>query len=88
VRHIKRFELEDDVQAAVEQLRRRPMTVEELATTGPLGRRRAELLVYCFLITKQIDLSPAPAEQLPLTRPPASRAVAGPTVQFPMPASR
>jgi hypothetical protein len=59
----ERFELEDDTLAAVEQLRRRPMTLEELATTLSLGRRRAELLVYCFLITKQIELSASRAQQ-------------------------
>jgi tetratricopeptide (TPR) repeat protein len=59
----ERLDLEDDAYAAVEQLRRRPMTLEEFATARSIGQRRAELLLYCLLITKQLELSQAPARQ-------------------------
>jgi hypothetical protein len=58
-----RFDLEDDLSAVVELLRYRPMTVSELAAVRSLGQRRAELLVYCLLITKQAELTQASPQQ-------------------------
>jgi thioredoxin-like negative regulator of GroEL len=62
-----RLELEEDARAAVDELHLHPMTVAELAATRSLGRRRAELLLYCLLITKQVEPVQAAvrAESLP-----------------------
>jgi len=50
-----RLELEEDARAAVDELHLHPMTLAELAATRSLGPRRAGLLLYCLLITKQVE---------------------------------
>ena len=67
---LARFELQGDEQTAADALRLRPMTLADLAEFESFGQRRAELLLYCFLITKQIDL--VKAETLVTLTPPQS----------------
>jgi hypothetical protein len=50
-----RLELEEDARAAVDELHLHPMTLAELAATRSLGPKRAGLLLYCLLITKQVE---------------------------------
>jgi hypothetical protein len=67
-----RFELEDDCRIAVEQLRRRPLSLPELAMM--VGHRRAELLLYCMLITKQVELVQSSSQIYPPPVAPAGLA--------------
>lgn len=67
---LDRFELRAEERRLLELLRARPHTVDELAANAEsLGERGARLLVYCLLITKQLEPAPAGEEENP---PPSS----------------
>jgi curved DNA-binding protein CbpA len=53
---IERFELTKEERAAAEILKVQPMRVHELAGTKLLGAAATQLLAYCLLITKQVEL--------------------------------
>jgi curved DNA-binding protein CbpA len=57
---IERFELNKEERAAAEILKVQPMRVHELAGTKLLGAAATQLLAYCLLITKQVELVAAP----------------------------
>lgn len=60
---LDRFELRPEEWRLVELLRVRPLGVEEMVRSAErLSERAAKLLVYCLLITKQIELVPAGEE--------------------------
>jgi curved DNA-binding protein CbpA len=61
---LERFELAKEERAAVDVLRAQPMRLHELAGTKLLGASTTQLLVYCMLITKQVELFNV-AEQTP-----------------------
>jgi curved DNA-binding protein CbpA len=61
---IERFEFSKEERAAADLLRMQPMRIHDLAATKLLGASTAQLLAYCLLITKQVELiamSEAPA---------------------------
>jgi curved DNA-binding protein CbpA len=53
---IERFELSKEELAAADLLRMQPMRVHELVAAKLLGASTAQLLAYCLLITKQVEL--------------------------------
>ncbi len=64
---IERFEFSKEERAAAELLRSQPMRVHELVGTKLLGASIAQLLAYCLLITKQVELlaiSEAPQQRV------------------------
>ena len=66
---IARFGFEGPEQVAVDLLRARPFRIHELAAAGKLSPRMTQLLVYCLLVTKQLELvreSLVPAIPTPL----------------------
>lgn len=62
---VERFELAKDERAAVEMLRERALRVHELVACKIVSAAATQLLAYCMLITKQVELAtasnPAPA---------------------------
>jgi len=68
---LERFEFAKEERAAVDVLRAQPMRLHELAGTKLMGASTTQLLAYCMLITKQVELFNA-ADQTPA----ASRRVA------------
>jgi tetratricopeptide (TPR) repeat protein len=70
---LARFDLQGDEQTAADALRLSPMTIADLAASNGFGQRRAELLLYCMLITKQVELvNPASASQVAQNEAPSS----------------
>jgi len=69
-----RFSFDKAERTTVELLRSRPQRLQELAAAGILPPRLAQLLVYCLLVTKQVELvSESLLPLLPLPEPePAS----------------
>ncbi len=53
---LERFELSKEERAAAELLRFAPMRVHELVATKLLSASTMQLLAYCLLITKQVEL--------------------------------
>ena len=53
---IERFEFSKDERAAADLLRMQPMRIHELVGAKILGASTAQLLAYCLLITKQVEL--------------------------------
>jgi curved DNA-binding protein CbpA len=53
---IERFEFSKEERAAADLLRMQPMRVHELVGTKLLGASTTQLLAYCLLITKQVEL--------------------------------
>ncbi len=53
---LERFELSREERSAAELLRVTPMRVHELVATKLLSASTAQLLAYCLLITKQVEL--------------------------------
>jgi len=51
-----RFSFEKAERVVVELLRQKPWRVHELTASGTLAPRVVQLLVYCLLVTKQVDL--------------------------------
>ena len=64
---IERFHFQSDEIAAVECLRTRTISLAELGATAILPARTTELLIYCLLITKQLEM----LARSPRTMPPA-----------------
>ena len=57
---LERFELNKEERAAAELLRQTPMRVHDLVATKLLSASTTQLLAYCLLITKQVELIAAP----------------------------
>lgn len=57
---INRFEFSKDEVAFIDLLRARPIRATDLAATGILPAAHAQRLIYCLLLTKQVDLTEAP----------------------------
>ena len=57
---LDRFELNKEERATAELLHAQPMRVHDLAATKLLGAATTQLLAYCLLITKQVDLVAVP----------------------------
>jgi tetratricopeptide (TPR) repeat protein len=57
---LERFELNKEERAAVELLRVQPMRVHDLVGTKLLGASTTQLLAYCLLITRQLELVALP----------------------------
>jgi hypothetical protein len=77
-----RFEMSRGEQAMAELLRTRPRTVQEVTSLGVVDPRAAQLVLYCLLVSKQVELlsdsqSRAPAVARPSARP-SSRPTAPP----------
>jgi curved DNA-binding protein CbpA len=80
-----RFAFDKGERATIELLKARPLRLHELTAAGTLQPRLAQLLVYCLLVTKQVELvrdslvPPAPAPSSPRVptaegdEPPSSR---------------
>jgi tetratricopeptide (TPR) repeat protein len=66
---LERFEFNKEERAAADLLRVTPMRVHELVATKLLSAATAQLLAYCLLITKQVELIAAakvePKEEAP-----------------------
>ncbi|MDP9148478.1 MAG: tetratricopeptide repeat protein [Myxococcota bacterium] len=58
---VARMRLGQEEAAAVELLRTRPIRASELGKEARLNERTAQLLAYLLLVTKQVDILPAPA---------------------------
>jgi DnaJ-domain-containing protein 1 len=61
---LDRFDFQKDERAAADMLRERAMRVHELTACRIVGAATTQLLSYCLLITRQVDLV-APAEAAP-----------------------
>jgi len=57
---INRFEFSKDELALIDLLRARPIRATDLASAGILPATHARRLIYCLLLTKQVDLTEAP----------------------------
>jgi tetratricopeptide (TPR) repeat protein len=55
---VERFEFSKEERGATELLRAQPMRVHDLAATKVLGASATQLLTYCLLITKQVEVVP------------------------------
>jgi curved DNA-binding protein CbpA len=70
-----RFSFDKGERATIDLLRTRALRVHELTGAGTLQPRLAQLLVYCLLVTKQVELvrdSLLPAAPLPAASQPSS----------------
>jgi tetratricopeptide (TPR) repeat protein len=65
---LERFDFSREERAAVDLLRVQPMRVHDLVGTKLLGAATTQLLAYCLLITKQVDLVALPADSQRLAR--------------------
>jgi tetratricopeptide (TPR) repeat protein len=66
---LERFEFNKEEKAAADLLRVQPMRVHDLVGTKLLGAATTQLLAYCLLITKQVELlAPPPQSETPLAR--------------------
>lgn len=65
---LERFDFSREERAAVDLLRVQPMRVHDLVGTKLLGAATTQLLAYCLLITKQVDLIALPADSQRLAR--------------------
>lgn len=71
---LERFELRNEERRLIELLRVKPLSVDELVRSAEgLSERAAKLLVYCLMITKQLETAPAAGSEEP---PPSSDAEA------------
>ena len=71
---LERFELNREERAAAELLRVTPMRVHDLVATKLLSASTTQLLAYCLLITKQVELIASPkVEPLPKVDTPLGR---------------
>lgn len=61
---LDRFDFQKDERAAADMLRERAMRVHELTACRIVGAATTQLLSYCLLITRQVDLV-APADAAP-----------------------
>jgi hypothetical protein len=78
-----RFAFDKGERATVELLKSRPLRLHELTGAGTLQPRLAQLLVYCLLVTKQVELvrdslmppapQPGPSQPSLADDPPSSR---------------
>ena len=67
---LERFDLRDEEKRMMDLLRVKPLTVDELVRNAEgLSERAAKLLVYCLLITKQIETIAASSDE---PQPPSS----------------
>jgi curved DNA-binding protein CbpA len=65
-----RFSFDKGERATVELLRNKPQRLQELTSAGILPPRLAQLLVYCLMVTKQVELvSDSLLPLLPLPEP-------------------
>jgi tetratricopeptide (TPR) repeat protein len=69
---IERFKFSKQEASACEMMRSKAIRLHEITSSKALGPSAAQLLVYCLMITKQLDLVEAPGS----IRPPASGAAA------------
>lgn len=88
---IDRFQLGRGEVAAIELLRQRPMRMVDLANAKVIGPSVAQLLVYCLVITKQLEMvetpsmrpagapgaTPSSRSNVPAAPPSSSQSVAG-----------
>ena len=78
-----RFSFDKAERATLELLRQRPWRVHELTGAGTMSPRLVQLLVYCLLVTKQVELvresklPDAPDSEEPLPEPPPSSPFSG-----------
>jgi tetratricopeptide (TPR) repeat protein len=82
---VDRFQLDDATLFAVESLRARPMTANDLAATEVIPPGKTQLLLYCLLITKYVA-TVTTAESLPV--PPPSTPSSSSDVSRPTPVAR
>lgn len=70
---LERFELSREERAAAEILRVTPMRVHDLVATKLLSASLTQLLAYCLLITRQVELlaAPAPPPRIEAEKPPS-----------------
>ncbi len=70
---LERFELSKEERAAAEILRVTPMRVHDLVATKLLSASITQLLAYCLLITRQVELiaAPAPPPKVEAETPPS-----------------
>jgi curved DNA-binding protein CbpA len=61
---LDRFEFNKEERAAADILRVQPMRLHDLAATKLLGASTTQLLCYCLLITKQVELVQLDAKQV------------------------
>jgi len=66
---LDRFDLRDEDQKVVAFLREAPRTLEAVVGAGIVPPRDARALVYCFVLTHQVELTTAPAQAQPSARP-------------------
>lgn len=75
-----RFEFNGAEATAIEFLRQKPRRVIDLVNAKILGPSNAQLLVYCLIITKQVDLVAAPSSPssaaIPVAPPSSGQAFA------------
>ena len=90
--NLARFKLDSDELALAECLRARAMGVHEFAGLGVLVPSTAELLYYCLLITRQIEvvpevrasiIPPRPANQVSMSTLPPDTSVSSTTTSRP-----
>jgi hypothetical protein len=62
---IERFKFTKQETTAAEMMRSRPVRLHELTSSKALSPSAAQLLVYCLMITKQIELVEAPSMRPP-----------------------
>ena len=86
---LSRFEFEKRELELIDLLRARPMRVSELAASELVKPREAQLLVYCLLITKQVQVMQEHASMPPPRldpTPPSLSSGAGPPLSATTPA--
>jgi tetratricopeptide (TPR) repeat protein len=76
-----RFSFDKGERTTIELLRSRPQRLQELTSAGKLPARLVQLLVYCLMVTKQVELVsdsllPLPAQLEPPSFPLSSRPAA------------
>ena len=77
---IARFDFSKDELALIDLLRARPIRPADLANAGILAPAHANRIIYCLLLTKQVDLVEAPPLKSP-SMPPAPQAFARVQIQ-------
>jgi hypothetical protein len=88
---IDRFDLDDHALALIDLLRSRPMRLADMSAMGMLRKTSLDQLLYCLLITKQVQLvkervsRPSSSRRLRASKPPTPPPPSPPTSARPTP---